>query len=170
MVITGTKWINRFGSDRFDEAPLPPNLVLQILSPGHLIAASGYTRVFESSGGKFLTEGLDPFRSEWLPKRFRPLRAALLDELQETLAGFPATQLCDFFVRDVAQSVVRRVLSLVRTRGHGGMLVYLPGDIDPGTQLDHWFRFRVRFAEDQFNAVVSLAARAFDSACARSGY
>ncbi len=150
MVITGTKWVNRFGSDRFEETTLPPNLVLQILAPGHLIAAFGYTRVLESAGGKLLTEGFDPFGSTWLPERFSPLRASLLAELKETLRESGSSRLCDFFVRDVAQSVIRRVLGLVRTRGHGGMLVYLPESVPGhGALADHWFRFRVRFTEER---------------------
>jgi hypothetical protein len=148
MVVTGTKWVNRFGGDRFDEAPLPPNLVLQILAPGHLIAASGYTRVLESAGGKLLREGFDPFRSGWLSERFHPLRSALLAELKESLPDSGATRICESFVKDVAQSVFRRVLSLVRTRGHGGMLVLLPTEAGGRAMIDQWFRFRVRFAED----------------------
>ena len=51
-------------------------------------------------------------------------------------------------MKDVTQGVVRRVLSLVRTRGHGGMLVYLPDDLPDNSFVDRWFRFRVRFADD----------------------
>ncbi len=146
MVITGTKWVNRFGGDRFDQSPLPPNLVLQVLT-GHLVAASGYNRVLESSGGKLLLEGLDPFQSNWLSARFSPVRNSLLAELKEVQPDPGSTQICEWFVRDVAQSVFRRVFGLVRTRGHGGMLVYLP--TGAGRELvDKWFRFRVRFAED----------------------
>lgn len=160
MVVTGTKWVNRFGGDRYDEVPLPPRLVLQILSPGHLIAACGYSRVFETSGGRLLTEGLDPFRSTWLSERFGALRASLLDELQENLPSPNSTQLCGFFVRDVAQSVIRRVLSLVRTRGHGGMLVYLPSGNEAAVSIDRWFRFRGQFAEvDSTQWFRSLLAR-----------
>lgn len=146
IVITGTKWVNRFGSERFDEADLPPSPVLQILSPGHLLAACGYQRVFELSGGKLLTEGLDPFRSAWLTERFSGLHTSLLEELGEALPS--QTQLCDYFVRDVAQSVMRRVLGLVRGRGHGGMLVYLAGDVRGDVPAERWFRFRIRFADD----------------------
>ena len=148
VVVTGTKWVNRFGGDRFDEAPLPPNLVLQILAPGHLIAASGYTRVLESAGGKLLWEGFDPFRSGWLPERFRPIRNLLLVELKESLPDFGSTRICESFIKGVAQSVFRRVLSLVRTRGHGGLLVFLPGGAGGPAPIDQWFRFRVRFAKD----------------------
>lgn len=148
IVVTGTKWVNRFGGDRFDEAPLPPSLVLQILAPGHLIAASGYTRVLESVGGKLLSDGFDPFRSDWLSERFRPLRNSLLAELKESRPGAASTRICDSFVKDVAQSVVRRVLSLVRTRRHGGMLVFLPNGASAGPVSDHWFRFRASFARD----------------------
>ncbi|QDV25105.1 putative sensor domain DACNV-containing protein [Aureliella helgolandensis] len=148
MIITGTSWVNRFGSDHFEETPLPPKLVLQILAPGHLIAASGYTRVFESTGGKLLTEGFDPFNSHWLPERFSTLRSSLLEELSGATPGPSATQLCDNFVKDVSQSVIRHVLSLVRTRGHGGILAYLPDDSDNGVLTNQWFRFRVRFTAD----------------------
>lgn len=146
IVITGTKWVNRFGSDRFDEADLPPSPVLQVLSPGHLMAACGYRRVFELAGGKLLTEGLDPFRSAWLTDRFSGLRTSLLEQLGDALPA--GTQLCDYFVRDVAQSVMRRVLGLVRTRGHGGMLVYLASQVRDEAAADRWFRFRIRFADD----------------------
>lgn len=147
MVVTGTKWVNRFGGDRYDEAPLPPNLVLQVLAPGHLLAASGYNRILESAGGRLLLEGLDPFRSNWLSARFSLVRNSLLAELKVVLPDAGSTQICEWFVRDVAQSVFRRVLGLVRTRGHGGMLVYLPEGAGPEL-VDQWFRFRVQFAED----------------------
>ena len=147
MVVTGTRWVNRIGGDRLGETQLPRSLVIQILGPGHLIAACGYTRVLESAGGKLLAEGLDPFRSEWLPERFSSVRASLLAELGESLPDAGSTRICDSFVKDVAQSVIRRVLGLVRTRGHGGILAYLPDG--PGSATDEWFRFRVRFAEDE---------------------
>ena len=48
----------------------------------HAILARGYqqnqyARVLESANGRILMEGFDPFRSTWLPKRFRGVRADL---------------------------------------------------------------------------------------------
>ena len=81
MVITGTEWVNRIEGGRFEGPSLPPHLVIQILGPGHLTAASGYSRVLESANGKLLMEGFDPFRSHWLPARFGSVRESLLAEL-----------------------------------------------------------------------------------------
>lgn len=150
MVSTGTDWVNRVhaASDRHDD--LPGNLVIHCLGPGHLIASTGYARVLESAGGRILTEGFDPFRSTWLPKRFGNVRADLLHliDLQDQASSRIETRMCDDFVRDLAQSVVRRTLRLVRTRGHGGMLVYLPDALVGSEQLQSWLRLRVQFERD----------------------
>ncbi|SMP72210.1 hypothetical protein SAMN06265222_11513 [Neorhodopirellula lusitana] len=164
MLVTGTDWVNRT-QETGDKAGgrqnvrLPPNLLVQVLSPGHLIAASGYTRVLESSRGQLHTDGFDPFQSLWLQRRFRSVRETLMSELDEHRKNSesmpPAScRVCDHFIRDVAQATVKRTLRLVRTRRHGGILVYLPtGAGNPGSdessRLDEWFRFRVRFTADE---------------------
>jgi hypothetical protein len=148
MVITGTDWVNHTEGGRADAVSLPNRLVIQVLAPGHLVAASGIARVLESRGGKLLTEGFDPFRSEWLPAKFGAIRKSLLEELQANSTLAWGCRVGDTFVKDVAQSLVRRALRLVRTRGHGGMLVYLPEDANASSIADQWFRFRVRFRPD----------------------
>jgi hypothetical protein len=59
-----------------------------------------------------------------------------------------STKMCDDFVRDLAQSVVRRTLRLVRNRQHGGMLVYLSDEALRNPDISRWLRFRVRFTDD----------------------
>lgn len=148
MVITGTQWVKDATLTRVTKHLLPPNLVIQIVGPGHLVAASGYHRVLESTGGYLLTEGFDPFLSSWLPRRFLPVRETLINELIDSRAYFGTTELCESFIKDVAQSVIRRVLQLVRSRSHGGMLIYLTENTSRDEVTDEWFRFRVRFEND----------------------
>ncbi|QDS87525.1 hypothetical protein EC9_17040 [Rosistilla ulvae] len=148
MVITGTDWINRVEGERVRELWLPTRPVIHCVGPGHLIVAAGYSRILESSGGKLLTDGFDPFRSSWLSHQFRQVRTSLIEELSALETDSTKTRMCDTFVKDIAQSVVRRVLHLVRTRGHGGMLVFLPNGLDNNPLVDRWFRFRVRFEGD----------------------
>ncbi|TWU51985.1 putative sensor domain DACNV-containing protein [Rubripirellula reticaptiva] len=148
MIVTGTQWVNHLEGGRPIGAPLPHNLVIQILAPGHIVAASGYTRILESDSGKLLTDGFDPFHSKWLPQKFGTIRAALLEEFDPQSEEGSQCQICDEFVKDIAQIVVRRVLRLVRMRGHGGMLVYLPDNANETEIPDQWFRFRVRFQQD----------------------
>ena len=152
MVVTGAGWVNHTEATVHDATTLPRKLVIHILGPGHLVFASGLTRVLETVGGKVLMDGFDPFRSKWLPKHFEHFRARLLERLEKGALPVSGVRLCDSFVRDVAQSVVRRVLSLVRGRGHGGMLIYLNDFED--SRLDNWLRVRMQFrhaaATDRF--------------------
>ncbi len=143
MIVTGANWVNHTEATVHDAASLPRRLVIHILGPGHLIFASGLTRVLETVGGQLLTAGFDPFRSKWLPKQFESFRTALLSKLDLDSVHDSRVKLCDSFVRDVAQSVVRRVLGLVRGRGHGGMLIYLNDAHD--SRLESWLRIRMRF-------------------------
>ncbi len=150
IVTTGTDWVNRVDAATEQSRELPPNLVLHCLGPGHLIASSGYARILESSGGRILTEGFDPFRAKWLPQRFFHVRNELMEIIDREVAelNYSSTKMCDDFVRDLAQSVVRRTLRLVRNRQHGGMLVYLSDDALHKSNISRWLRFRVRFTED----------------------
>ncbi len=150
IVTTGTDWVNRVDTSTDQARELPPNLVLHCLGPRHLIASSGYARILESSGGRILTEGFDPFRAKWLPQRFGHVRTELMEIIDREVAELDqaSTKMCDDFVRDLAQSVVRRTLRLVRNRQHGGMLVYLSDDALYLQDISRWLRFRVRFTED----------------------
>jgi hypothetical protein len=150
IVTTGTDWVNRVDSATEQARELPPNLVLHCLGPGHVIASSGYSRILESSGGRILTEGFDPFRAKWLPQRFGHVRTELMEIIDREVADLDhaSTKMCDDFVRDLAQSVVRRTLRLVRNRQHGGMLVYLSDEALRNPDISRWLRFRVRFTDD----------------------
>ncbi|MCA9110159.1 MAG: diadenylate cyclase [Planctomycetaceae bacterium] len=167
VVVTGTEWINRVDGCRFDGTALPQNLVVQAAGPGHLIVASGYSRILETRNGQLLTEGFDPFRSEWLPKRFVHVRESLLQQLLNDRHEHKSPQICESFVRDVAQNVVRRVLRLVRNRRHGGMLLFLPdGSHEDGT-CARWLRLRIQYRPDEspmlyHRLMLRLMTRALD--------
>lgn len=145
MIVTGTHWVNHTEVTVHDSASLPHRLVIHILGPGHLIFSSGLTRVVETIGGQILVEGFDPFCSKWLPGHFDPVRAVLLDKVQGSSRKNATVKLCDSFTRDVAQNLMRRLLQLVRGRGHGGMLIFLNDEND--TRLDNWLRIRMRFKQ-----------------------
>ncbi len=155
LIATGTEWVNQVDAAGGRHDDLPDNLVIHCLGPGHLLASSGYARVVESANGRLLTEGFDPFRSKWLPERFGTVRSDLIKAAADSEAGeslTETTRMCDDFVRDLAQSVVRRTLRLVRTRGHGGMLVYLPDHALQSDRLPSLMRFRVQFEPDDSTA------------------
>ncbi|ADB15433.1 conserved hypothetical protein [Pirellula staleyi DSM 6068] len=148
LILTGTRWINRMDGGRYLGQPLPSNLVIQILGPGHLVIASGHERVVENTSSLLLSQGFDPFHSKWLPAKFREARATLVEQLPVHEQMTPTTRICDSFVKMAAQSIIRRTLNLVRQRKHGGMLVYLPRETIESDMLHQWFRFRVMFCQE----------------------
>ncbi|WP_437185753.1 putative sensor domain DACNV-containing protein [Planctomicrobium sp. SH668] len=147
IINTGTRWVNRVSSGRPEDLPLPPNLVIQIHGPGHLVIASGDLRLFETSGGILRADGFDPFESRWLPERFRTVKLAM-DAILESDGHDHETRICNEFMKCAAQSVVRRAIGLIRTRGHGGMLTYICEQEDAASVAHRWFRFRVFFEQD----------------------
>jgi hypothetical protein len=147
IAVTGTDWVHHAGSGYTGRRPLPPNFVLQIRGPGNLVLSSGYERLLECSGGKILEDTFDPFRSSWLPAKFADVRVSIYEELKRDADPSIQTQLCDSFIKQAAQSVVRRALRMVRSQSHGGMLIYLPDDLAP--QSEQWIRYRVRLKQDE---------------------
>lgn len=143
IVETGTRWVNRIDGGRFDGAPLPPHLLVHVISPGHLLTACGYRRLVELDGGRVQQTGFDPFKSEWLARHFRPVREWLQKRLAET--RLEGANVEDSFIRMMAQSVVRRVLSLVRRRAHGGMMICLPQESPDLQSLARVLRIRCPF-------------------------
>ena len=101
-------------------------------------------------------EGFDPFRSDWLPQRFESVRVKLMEQIDDGIdlavsedGVSVKTVLCDEFMRDLAQSVIRRTLRIVRSRGQGGMLIYLPQHLIDEQEILKWFRFRVFLQHDE---------------------
>jgi hypothetical protein len=147
IAVTGTDWVHHAGSGYTGRRPLPPNFVIQVRGPGNLVLSSGYERLLECSGGKILEDIFDPFRSTWLPAKFASVRTSIYEELKQSLDPSIQSRLCDSFIKQAAQSVVRRALRMVRTQSHGGMLIYLPDELVE--QSDQWIRYRVRLMQDE---------------------
>ena len=140
LVESGARWVNRVDGGRFLGAPLPAHLVVHILGPGRLLTACGYQRLLELDGGRILETGFDPFKSKWLPARFRPVR----DWLQQRLADahVEGAEVEGVFISMMAQNVLRRILSIVRQRGHGGMMLFVPLELKASDDLQKWLRIR----------------------------
>lgn len=146
LVESGARWVNRADGGRFQGVPLPYRFVVHVLGPGKLLTACGYHRLLELDAGRILLTGFDPFRSNWIPAHFRPFRTWLLERLA---AVFPnGAPVDERFLKLMAQNVVRRAVSLVRGRGHGGMLIYLPLRLKGAPELSRILRIRCEFGAE----------------------
>jgi len=171
IIDTGTRWVNRIDGGRFHGTPLPSQLVGHILGPGHLLMACGYQRMIELAGGQITESGFDPFRSQWLPDLFKPVRTKLLEKL--AASDLQGAEVDDIFVKMLGQNVLRRTMSLVRGRGHGGMLIYLPARMIGSEELPRWVRIRCPFrtsaATGHFTELMMRAMRRLAKAGQRRG-
>ena len=144
IIESGARWVSRVDGGRFLGAPLPPHLVVHVLGPGRLLVGCGYQRVLELDGGRILETGFDPFKSQWLPERFRPVRDWLQQRLQDTQVEGALVE--DSFIGSMGQNVLRRILSIVRQRGHGGMLLFVPMELKASDELGRWIGIRCPLA------------------------
>jgi hypothetical protein len=140
IVRSGARWANRVGGGRYHGPPLPPHLVVHICGPGHLLATCGYERVSELKEGRIVEKGFDPFKSQWLPETFHPVRSWLLEQFAESQPEGAKVE--ESFIKFLTQNIMRRTTSLVHERGHGGMLIFLPLHLQDSPEQDRWLRIR----------------------------
>ena len=121
---TGAAWLapswggRSAPQNRWTDAP-----IVHVSAPGRIRVLIEDRFVAGLERGQLVTDTLDVFASSWLPALFAEVR----DDLRKGHAGID-----DSLVRVVSQHMVRRVISLVRGRGHGGLILVLGlGDAEP---------------------------------------
>ena len=129
MVLATRPWEN--ADDPDNPSQLPPALFMQLSGPGRLAFFCGPQRVLVWQQGELAGHGLRDLPAAWLAGFVGSFPASL------TSAGARAAQELTW---QLARYALRRCLALVRTRGHGGMAVLVPGDeasrlVGPGALL-----------------------------------
>ena len=128
LIEGGARWVDQPELGR--ENGLPDSLLLHVRGPGRLAAFRGRMRLATLIGGQLEGYAFDVFASKWLPATFANVREGLFAELIATKRA-PAERLARIepgFAKYLAQSVLRRTISLVRNEGHGGTMLFVPPD------------------------------------------
>ena len=128
IVQSGPGWIRTFQGGRDHHAPLPPVLVVHVRGPGLLAAYRGDFLVAKLEHGEISGSFMDVFVSGWLSDSFKERRAELaqLHEAARERAAGRWAPLDPDFTRVLGQQVVRRLVSVMRSAGHGGTVVFAP--------------------------------------------
>ena len=145
LIQTGTRWVSKTDGGRFDGSKVPPVLIMQIQGPGRIGVYLGNTRLAELSNGRVDAESVDPFSCGWLPIRFAQVREWVRSKHEELREGGPVVE--SGFVAQLSQNVIRRTISVVRNRLHGGTLIFLPEDL--ASPQHGLFSFKYRFGAGQ---------------------
>jgi len=128
LIEGGARWVDQPELGR--ENGLPDSLLLHVRGPGRVAAFRGRRRLATLIGGQLEGYAFDVFASKWLPATFANVREGLFAELiRKDLV--PAERLARIepgFAKYLAQSVIRRTISLTRNEGHGGTMLFVPPD------------------------------------------
>ena len=155
LVNSGTRWLRDVQGGRRAGAPLPPELVVRVNSPGSLEAYKGHELLGKLQGGRISRSRMDPFGSKWLPDQF----SGFLEELTErhvaarnrahSLSGEWWAPLEPSFAHRIAERAMKRVISVLRDARHGGTVIFIPHvNTDELTSGHPFIDLRYSFADD----------------------
>lgn len=177
MINSGARWVSRTDGGRYHGFPLPRNLVAHVTGPGSISVGCGYAALVTAAAPGSALQGVNPFRSRWLPRRFDAMRTKLRERFAAERGE--GSELGEDFVRLLAQNVIRRILSLVRDGAHGGMLLFLPDGWlerpDSPVVLEEHLRFAQgnstrRFESLLLDAMIALSQAARERGLDRAGW
>ena len=125
---SGTRWLQNFYGGRGRPQALPPALVLSVTAPGRLTVGFGSRVVARLEGGQLTRPSANVFESRWMARAFDAVRAETwaLHQEERTRAAGPWAPLDPGVGRILAQQLIRRMISALRTAQHGATILILP--------------------------------------------
>lgn len=125
IVQSGPRWLHVAQGGRAVEPPVPSCLVIRVVRPGHLQVSCGTRLIAELRGGRLSEVMLDVFESTWMPARFHDARMLMASEHRAAVEAGPMLPETDAAALTgyLAQQMVKRIISTIRTAHHGGTVV-----------------------------------------------
>lgn len=149
---SGPRWIQTIQGGRLKPQFLPGALVVRVTGPGRVSVCKGLITIATLAGGRVVRPSMDVLDSSWLPKCFSDTRsefASLYNSQRERMQK-PWAILDYYFVKLMAQQVVRRVISIMRNINHGGTLIIIPHELTPEFDSENrYIAIKYRFAEEE---------------------
>ena len=152
MVHSGTRWMQAEYGGRKAFPPLPVCPVIYVTGPGQLSVGIGSETIASLTGGEINCPSLDVFTSQWLAESFASVRSEIgeLHRQARNQSGKQWANLDPNFVRVLAQQVLRRIISVIRSSHHGGTLVYLPPELQNDILAENrYLSVKYQFSEDE---------------------
>jgi hypothetical protein len=98
--------------------------IIHVTGPGRLAVRSAGRLVAGLERGTLISLAMDVFESRWLAELFADSREDLLREHRDGLDDPASKNVIDSsLIQTLSQHMVRRVLRLIRSSGHGGMML-----------------------------------------------
>jgi len=136
---TGPRWLNIVAGGRKPAGAEIHHPIIHVRDPGWLLFYQGYGLVAEWRGREFHGPRMDVFQSGLITDRFARHRRGLVEELiADCLPCSLAVESYAELSRLISLQFVKRIVTLVRTSGHGGTLIFLPDDEDGMEAASRW--------------------------------
>lgn len=151
---TGPGWLGPSWDPRMDQ-PRESFPMIHVLGPGRIAVYAGSEMVASLERGMIEATTTDVFTSEWLGELCREVAPHASDSGPAFLKGTT-----DDLVRIVSQHMVRRAIFLIRSAGHGGLLLFAEPDLinacsaTPSGPLKLKYTFRPGEASRRYRTLV----------------
>ncbi|MGV3485118.1 MAG: putative sensor domain DACNV-containing protein [Planctomycetaceae bacterium] len=133
VIHTGPRWVRDIHGGRDVHLNLPPMLIVLVNAPGDLAVYCGVQIIATLSEGVVRRGNVDIFKSRWLPSQFADVREEVMQlhiaAREAALAEHPDrpwAMIDPDFMRMLAQHVLRRTVSVIRSQRHGGTMLFMP--------------------------------------------
>jgi hypothetical protein len=152
LVHTGTLWLQPIngGTKALPSLPLCP--VIYVTGPGRISVGMGSNLLASLNGGQMVDIFPDFFSAPWLAESFAAERLKIKEvhEAARERSIKPWARLDPDFDKMIGQQVILRIISLIRSFHHGGMLVYLPTDISQDVSvMKRYISLKYQFYEEE---------------------
>lgn len=136
---SGADWLApSWGGRRDSRQPWTSAPIIHVNGPGRLAVRGAGQLVAALERGRVTTQTIDAFESEWLGELFANARGHLTEDVR---AVDPT------LLQTVSQHMVRRTISLIRSAGHGGLVLFADPEVaeryrknDGALRTKHRFR------------------------------
>ncbi len=133
VIHTGPRWVREIHGGRDANLDLPEMLIVYVNGPGDISVYCGAQIIATLNEGVIERGNVDVFRSRWLPAHFADVREEVMQlhlaAREVALAENPERPWATIdpdFMRMLAQHVLRRTVSIIRSQRHGGTMLFLP--------------------------------------------
>ena len=161
LVHSGPRWVQNIYGGRLTAPPLPLSLVVCVTDPGRITVGKGSVTIATLYGGMLASPRQEVFGSRWLGERFAPMREELRahHEVARAQAGVPWAELDPEIFRIIPRQVVRRMISSIRNARHGGIIIFLPPELETvvagdNAYLDIKYRFTAEEPRQRFRTLI----------------
>ncbi|HJV66101.1 MAG TPA: hypothetical protein VJ550_10235 [Geomonas sp.] len=141
LLHSGTRWMHNVYGGRKTSPPLPYALVVYVTGAGQLSVCLGSEIIASLNAGQINCPTLDVFNSQWVADSVAAVHSETiaLHLAARERAEKPWANLDPDFEKYIRQQAIRRIISVIRNSHHGGLLVYLPPEMNDEIMKENRF-------------------------------